>query len=70
MFSKCKFGISFSNLYPNFLGISPPSSKSEHVIENLSSGSKINYTHILDSLSQKNIYKNTAKHIINFKVQA
>ena len=38
----------------------------DHVIKCLDSPSKINYTNILDSLTQKNIYKKTANHIVKF----
>jgi len=40
----------------------------KYVIENLNSHSKINYMPVLDSLTQKNVYQNTAKHIIAFKL--
>ena len=37
-----------------------------HIIKNLNSPSKINYENILGPLIKKNIYKNTANHIIKF----
>ena len=40
----------------------------KHVIKNLSLPSPFDYDKILEPLSQKNVYQNTAKHIINIKL--